>query len=121
MPLLAYFAVVGTILMGIIMFAEIAIGPPPPLPFSTNFRGLPQRWKAPSEIPTARDVPPSTTTASIIPQAVAPALAFAQSIKGTKLAGKNKTTKMKVARHEAKGADGNYYMRLAQENYGRNW
>ena len=125
MPLLAYFAVVGTILMGMIMLADTAIGPPPPLPFSTNFSGLPQHRKTPPEIPTARDVPPPAMTASVIPQAMTPsvaqALAFAQSTKRTKLAGKQKTTKMEVARHEEKGADGNYYMRLARENYGRSW
>lgn len=123
MPLFAYFAVVGSILMGMIMLAETAIGPPPPLWFSTNFNGLPQRWKAPPDIPTARDVPPPAMTASIIPQAVTPseALAFAKSTKPEKLAAKHKTTKKQVARSEAKGADGNYYMRLAQENYGRGW
>jgi len=125
MPFLAYFAVVGPILMGMIMLADIAIGPPPPLWFSNNSQGLPQQRIPPPEIPTAQAVPPPPMTASIIPQAVKPSVAqasaFAQSAKRTKLAGKYKTTKIKVARHEAKGADGNYYMRVAQENYGKSW
>ena len=125
MPLLAYFAVVGPLLMGMIMLADIAIGTPPPLWFSNNSQGLPQQRIPPPEIPTAQAVPPPPMTASIIPQAVTPpvaqALAFAQSTKRTKLVSKQKTTKMKVTRHEAKGADGNYYMRLAQENYGKSW
>jgi hypothetical protein len=125
MPLLAYFVVVGTILMGMVMLAETAIGPPPPLWFSNNSQGLPQHRIPPPEIPTAQAVPPPPMTASIIPQAVklsvAQASAFAPSNKRTNLAGKQKTPKMEVTHHETKGADGDYYMRLAQENYGKSW
>jgi len=114
MPLLAYLATVGTILMGMIMLAETAIGPPPPLWFSTSFQGLPpQRWIPPPEIPAARDVPPSPSEA----------LAFAPITKQAELPTKHKTKqkKMEVARPGAKGADSNYYMRLAQENRGKSW
>jgi hypothetical protein len=46
------------------------------------------------------------------------AMASAKFTKKTKLARKHKTTN-KVARSETKSADGNYHMRVAQENYGR--
>jgi hypothetical protein len=114
MSILAYFATVGTILMGMIMLAENAIGPPPPLWFSTSFQGLPpQRWIPPPEIRTARDVPPSPSEA----------LAFAPITKQAALPTKHKTKqkKMEIARPGAKGADSNYYMRLAQENRGKSW
>jgi len=114
MPILAYFATVGTILMGMIMLAENAIGPPSPLWFSTSFQGLPpQRWIPPPEIPAARDVPPSPSEA----------LAFAPITKQAELPTKHKTKqkKMEIARPGAKGADSNYYMRLAQENRGKSW
>jgi hypothetical protein len=113
MPLLAYFATVGTILMGMILLAETAIGPPPPLWFSNNSQGLPQRRIPPPEIRTARDVLPSPSEA----------FAFAPITKQAELPAKHKTKQktMEVARSGTKGADGNYYMRLAQENHGKNW
>jgi hypothetical protein len=113
MPLLPYFAIVGTILMGMIMLAEAAISPPPPLWFSNNSQGLPQRRIPTPKILVARDMPPSPSEA----------LAFATITKQAELPVKHKTTnkKMEVARPGAKNADGNSYMRLAQEIYGKNW
>ena len=112
-PLLAYFAIVGPILMGMIMLAENVIGPPPPLWFSNNSQGLPQRQIPQPKIIAALDVPPSPSEA----------LAFVPITKQAELPAKHKTKKkkMEVARPGAKGVDSNYYMRLAQENHGKNW
>ena len=68
MPLLPYFVFVGATLLGMIVIAENVIGTPPPLWFSNNSQGLPQRRIPPPIILTARDVPPSPSEA----------LAFAQ-------------------------------------------
>jgi hypothetical protein len=57
MPLLAYFAVVGSVLVGLLYVAEAQLGPPTSLSISTNFHGLPAPWKAAPSTPilTVRD------------------------------------------------------------------
>jgi hypothetical protein len=60
MPLLAYFAVVGFALLGLLYVAEAQLGPPKSLDISTNFHGVPQPWKAaraPAPVLTVRDAP----------------------------------------------------------------
>jgi hypothetical protein len=60
MPLLAYFAVVGTALLGLLYVAQAQLGPPKSLDISTNFQGVPQPWKAeraPAPVLTVRDAP----------------------------------------------------------------
>lgn len=59
MPLLAYFGLVGSILIGLLYVAEAQLGPPPPLVgLSTNFHGLPAPYKvASTRILTVRDAP----------------------------------------------------------------
>jgi hypothetical protein len=47
MPLLAYFAVVGSVLLGLLFVAEAQLGPPHALTITTDFHGLPVRWQAP--------------------------------------------------------------------------
>ena len=57
MPLLAYFVVVGSVLVGLLYVAEAQLGPPTSLSISTNFHGLPAPWKAAASAPilTVRD------------------------------------------------------------------
>src|SRR5687767_13886457 len=59
MPLLAYFAVVGSVLVGLLYVAEAQLGPPTSLSISTNFHGLPVPWKSVASTPilTVRDGP----------------------------------------------------------------
>jgi hypothetical protein len=59
MPLLAYFGVVGSVLVGLLYVAEAQLGPPTSLSISTNFHGLPAPWKAKSSVAilTVRDGP----------------------------------------------------------------
>jgi hypothetical protein len=59
MPLLAYFVVVGSVLVGLLYVAEAQLGPPTSLSISTNFHGLPAPWKAAASAPilTVRDGP----------------------------------------------------------------
>jgi hypothetical protein len=103
MPFLAYFLFVGTILMGMMAFAENTKSPL--LTASTSSQILPQ--KAPPKNLTIRDV-------------ASKAFPSARFAKKRNLAAKHKTP-TKVARSKAQNVDGNYHMRLAQENYGRVW
>ena len=58
MPLLAYFTVVGSVLVGLLFVAEAQLGPPTSLSVSTNFYGVPQPWKPESvAILTVREAP----------------------------------------------------------------
>lgn len=60
MPLLAYFGLIGSILIGLLYVAEAQLGPPPQtVGLSTNFHGLPAPYKVASatRILTARDAP----------------------------------------------------------------
>lgn len=58
MPLLAYFVVVGSLLVGLLYVAEAQLGPPTSVSISTNFHGLPQPWKSAAvPILTVRDAP----------------------------------------------------------------
>jgi hypothetical protein len=58
MPLLAYFAVAGSILVGLLFVAEAQLGPATSLNISTDFHGLPVPFKAEAApILTARDAP----------------------------------------------------------------
>ena len=62
MPLLAYFGLVGSILVGLLYVAEAQLGPPPKsVGLSTNFHGLPAPYKEASSsrtrILTVRDAP----------------------------------------------------------------
>jgi hypothetical protein len=108
MPLLAYFIFVGTILMGMMALAETAISPP--LTFNTSSQILPQ--KSPPKSSTVRDVSPSPSKI----------LASAKFTKKAKLTRKPKAMRTNnVARSDAKSAYRNYYMRLAQQNYGIRW
>ena len=59
MPILAYFSVVGSMLLGLLYFAEAKLGPAASLSISTQFHGLPAPFKAKDsvQILTARDAP----------------------------------------------------------------
>ncbi len=59
MPLLAYFGLVGSILVGLLYVAEAQLGPAPQsVGLSTNFHGIPAPYKvASTPILTVRDAP----------------------------------------------------------------
>jgi hypothetical protein len=94
MPLLSYFLVVGTVLLGIIVLSGIANGPPLPLSFGDGSQGLPQRSNQSSNIPKAHNVSPPAMTAAIIPQAVV----SSETLVSAKLTNREKLT----AKHKAK-------------------
>ena len=81
MPLLAYFGVVGAVLLGLLFVAEAQLGPPAQtLSMSTNFYGLPAPYKAQqTPILTVRDAPapamPATALAQHTPAPLAGATA----------------------------------------------
>ena len=70
MPLLAYFGVVGAVLLGLLFVAEAQLGPPAqPLSMSTNFYGLPAPYKAnPTPTLTVRDAPSPVMPATALAQ-----------------------------------------------------
>jgi hypothetical protein len=72
MPLLAYFSVVGTVLLALLFVAEARLGPPTSLSISTNFYGLPAPYKAPkapsTPVLTVRDAPEPDTAAMAFAQ-----------------------------------------------------
>ena len=75
MPLLAYFTVVGSVLVALLYVAEAQLGPPTSLSVTTNFYGVPQPWKPETvAILTVREAP-----APQISKPEAPAKTAAQS------------------------------------------
>ena len=83
MPLLAYFGLVGSILVGLLYVAEAQLGPPPKsVGLSTNFHGLPAPYKEASlsrtRILTVREAPAPPAVeervaqATVTPSATAP-------------------------------------------------
>ena len=97
MPLLAYFGVVGSILVGLLYVAEAQFGPPASLSISTNFYGLPAPYKAASApILTVRDAPAPDMSK---PVAAQPAVSEPRPVT-TKTASERKTKKpQKAYRH----------------------
>ena len=83
MPLLAYFGVVGSILVGLLYVAEAHLGPPPrSVGLSTNFHGLPVPYKeASTRILTAREAPAPPVVEQNIAQPVVIAPVVAQTTK----------------------------------------
>jgi len=78
MPLLAYFGVVGSILVGLLYVAEARLGPPPrAVGLSTNFHGLPAPYKeASTRILTVREAPAPVAEQQVAqPVVIAPAVA----------------------------------------------
>ena len=51
MPILAYFAVVAPVLLGLLCLAETVMGPPGAMPLTTSATGLPVAYVAPSTTP----------------------------------------------------------------------
>jgi hypothetical protein len=101
MPLFAYFAVVGSVLLGLLYVADARFERTTPLSVATNFHGLPAPYKAPASVPIltvrdapAPDVPPIAVVAQAAPAAEAPAPAAA----------KPAAEKPKVAAKSAKNA-----------------
>ena len=77
MPILAYFATVGSLLLGLLYVAEAQFGPPTSLNISSEFHGLPAPWKAQDSIKilAAREAPvPVMPEAEIVQSAVQPKL-----------------------------------------------
>ena len=73
MPLLPFFAAVGSILLCLVLLAENILGPAEPSKLSNNSAGLPTPWKPPAPIVPLVDAPPATTAAIIPPAATPPA------------------------------------------------
>jgi hypothetical protein len=106
MPLLAYFVVVGSLLMGLLYVAEAQLGPPTSLSISSNFHGLPQPWKSAAvPILTVRDAPaPDITKAPDMTKTalVQPAVSDIAVPKTAKMARDRKAKRThKSARHSA--------------------
>ena len=49
MPILSYFAVVGSMLVALLMLADVTLEKSARLPNSTNAVGLPPPWRPPAE------------------------------------------------------------------------
>ena len=73
MPLLSYFSVVGTVLLGLLFVADAVLPDRPPLKFSTDFYGLPAN--SPSQrIIRLHNPPPAPP-----PDMTSPAVMFANA------------------------------------------
>ncbi len=112
MPLFTYFAVVGSLLLGLLYVAEARLGPPASLSISTSFHGLPAPFKGQrSVILTARDAPMPDMSGMNAPSSIVvhasmaqPIMARATDTKLPKTAQVKKTKKpAKVARKKAGG------------------
>jgi hypothetical protein len=97
MPLLAYFGVVGSILVGLLYVAEAQLGPPTTLSITTNFYGLPPPYKAASApILTVRNAPAPDMSKPVVAQ---PAVFEAQPPR-TRIASERKTKKPQKAHRQ---------------------
>jgi hypothetical protein len=112
MPLLAYFGVVGSVLVGLLYVAEAQLGPPTSLSISTNFHGLPAPWKAKSSIAilTVRDGPaPDMSSTNVVqsaaktPVAQSAVEAQARALASVKTAGAKKARKASRVTRQDKG------------------
>jgi hypothetical protein len=135
MPLFTYFALVGSVLVGLLYVAEARLGPPKSLSISTSFHGLPAPFKGQrsAAILTARDAPvpdmtgmnpqsAAVTQPSMKPQAVSqqvmsqPIMAQAADTPPPKTAQVRKSKK--PAKTARKKASGNMYAQTQQRQYG---
>src|SRR5262245_23945708 len=103
MPLFAYFAVVGSVLVGLLYVAEARLGPAASLSITTNFHGLPAPWKAATSVPvlTVRDGVEPAMPAITVAQAAMAAEARAPAVTKTAVEKKARPAR-KVARHNGK-------------------
>lgn len=103
MPLLAYFGIVGSILIGLLYVASAQLGPPSRLSVTSDFHGLPAPYKAQSRpILTVRDAPAPDMPATTVAQpAVTADPQPAQPAKTAKVAKKTNKKSTKTARHDA--------------------
>jgi hypothetical protein len=121
MPLLAYFVVVGSVLVGLLYVAEAQFGPPQPLSISTNFHGLPAPWKAAASSPilTVRDgLAPDMSKMSVAQSAVE---ARADASKETKIADERKTKKIRKATKQKAERNLFAHSAVAPRPYGAVW
>ncbi len=103
MPLFAYFASVGAVLMGLLFVAEAQLGLPKPLGLSTAFYGLPPPFKAP---PYSAPQPAHETSSSGMPEALADAPIMAQAIApGRPKTAERRTEKPRLAARRGDGRD----------------
>lgn len=122
MPVLAYFGVVGSLLLGLLYLAEAKLGPPTALAVSTEFHGLPAPWKSKNsvQILTARNAPaPDMPAARAAEPAAPPAL---EPPKKTRHAGVPK--KKKTARAAPQDGSRNRYAQSGagpHQSYGTVW
>jgi hypothetical protein len=74
MPILAYFAVVGSALVALLFVADATLDKHGPMPFNSEFSGLPKKWQpeAPSSILTATPAPAPDMTSEAVRAAAPP-------------------------------------------------
>jgi hypothetical protein len=125
MPIFAYFVVMVPLLLGLFYAAEATWGPPPASALSTNYHGLPERYKPnPSvQVLTVREAPTPDMdkTASIQPAATK---AAEHPGKPVKVATTHKKKTVKVARVRSYRAVQPRYARTLtpfQSSYGAIW
>lgn len=95
MPLFAYSASVGAVLLGLLFVAEAQFGPPMPLRLATAFHGLPPPFKAP---PSAAREPAHETQQPGMRDTLADAPIMAQAIAaGRPKAAKRRAKNARVA------------------------
>ena len=111
-PCLAYFALVGSVLLGLLYVAEARLGPPTSLSISTSFHGLPAPFKATASVPilTVRDAPAPDMSHMAVAQ---PPLVAQTTAKATDKATGNKLAK-------SGGAQKAKTRKAARQNVNRN-
>jgi hypothetical protein len=125
-PLVSYLLAVGAILLTAIVIAGTALGPSPPAQLSTDFQGLPPKWRPPPEKTSPpRSDPPANTTASIPPATDAlnasSAVLGARQAKQTQTAGKKRRLAKFAGPHRTSTKRSRHYRHYARWQYHRVW
>lgn len=97
MPILTYFAVVGTALLGVLFYASASMEPRGPLAVTSSFEGLPPPWHGPA-VPrnfAAAPAPQPDMNSDAVKAAAPPAMKTAAAAPETTGAGQ--TTKTEAA------------------------
>src|SRR5262245_28353701 len=120
MPIFSFCAIAGVTLLGLIYFAEDALGPPRQLAVSPNFHGLPKPFKAgPSvEVLTAGQAPGPQVSAG--EQALAQAPSEVVPPKKVALTSKSGRTK-KAVNVVRKRPPSESYVHVIGSNFPRTW
>ncbi len=119
MHYVAYFAIVGSVLLGLLFFADAKLGPPGPMPLGTSFAGIapPKRPDPGAQILTVREVPLPEVAAMASSEAASAAPILLSAQKKPTI---NKSTKKQKSKQVARRT-GNVYAQTATESFGRVW